>query len=99
MPRATWEEPQTKTGEEYSVIIFDEGETIKEHAQSEDFTPPNPNMVSLVTDSHNKELASDRQTFQVGDDIYEEESASLPEPHIQLTPHQIKWLQMKDPSL
>ena len=46
-----------------------------------------------------KELASDGNTFQVGDDICEEDSASIPEPHIQLTPHQIKQLQVKDPSL
>ena len=41
----------------------------------------------------------DKHTFQVGDDIYEEDSAPIPEPHIQYTPHQVKQLQMKDPSL
>ena len=37
-----------------------------EHAQSENVTPPNPNMVTLVTDSNNKEPVSDKHTFQVG---------------------------------
>ena len=64
--------------------------------QPEDFTPPNPDMVMLVTDSNNEESVSDKHTFQVGDDIYEEH---LPKPQIQYTPHQIKHLQMKGPSL
>ena len=88
--------PPEKPGEEYSITIFDEGETIQEHVQPEDFTPPNPVMVTLVTDSNHEESVSDKHTFHVGDDIYEEE---LPTPHIQYTPHQIKWLQMKGPSL
>ena len=53
-------------------------------------------MVTLVTDSNNEESVSGKHTFQVGGDIYKEE---LPTPHIQYTPYQIKWLQMKDPSL
>ena len=56
-------------------------------------------MVLFVTDSTNKEPASDKHTFQVGDDIFEEGLASMPEPHIQYTNHQIKQLQMKDLSL
>ena len=56
-------------------------------------------MVTPVTDSKNEEPASDKHTFQVGDDIYEEDLDLIPEPHIQYPPHQIKWLQMKDPSL
>ena len=91
--------PPEKTGEEYGVTIFDEGEPIQEHAQPEDFTPSNPDMVTLVTDSNNEEPASDKHTFQVGHDIYKEDLALIAEPHIQYTPHQIKWLQMKDPSL
>ena len=55
--------------------------------------PPNPDMVTLVTDSNSEDPARDKHTFQVGDDIYK------PEPHIQYIYHQIKWLQMKDPSL
>ena len=78
------------------MMIFDEGETIHEHVQPEDFTPSNPNMVTLVTNSNNEESVSDKHTFQVGDDIYEED---LHKPHVQYTPHQIKHLQMKDPSL
>ena len=57
--------PQKKPGEEYCVTIFDEGETIQEHAQPEDFTPPNPDMITFVTDSNNEEPASDKHTFQV----------------------------------
>ena len=68
-------------------MIFHEGTTIQEHVQPEDFTPPNTNMVSLVTDSNNKEHSSDKHTFQMRDDIYEEDSASIPECHIQFTPH------------
>ena len=82
--------------EEYSVIIFDESGTIHEHVQPEDLTTPNPNMITLVTDFNNEESVSDKHTFQIGDDIYEED---LPKPPIQYTPHQIKCLQMKDPSL
>ena len=88
-----------KPGEEYYITIFDEGETIQEHVQPEDFTPPNPDVVTLVTDSNNEESVSDKYTFQVGDDIYEEDLALIPKPHIQYVSHQIKWLQMKDPSL
>ena len=53
-------------------------------------------MVTLVTDSNNEESVSDKHTFQIGDDIYKED---LPKSHIQYTPHQIKNLQMKDPTL
>ena len=53
--------------------------------QPQDFTPPNPDMVTLVINS-NKESISDKHTSQVGDDIYEED---LPKPHVQYTPHQI----------
>ena len=53
-------------------------------------------MVTPATDSNNEESVSDKYTFQVGDDIYEED---LPKLHIQYTSHQIKTLQMKDPSL
>ena len=66
-----------KPGGEYGITIFDEGETIQEHAQPEDFTPPNPYMVTLVTDSNNEESASDKHTFQVGDDMYEEDLALI----------------------
>ena len=52
-------------------------------------------MITLVTDSNNEESISDKHTFRI-DDIYEED---LPKPYIQYTPHQIKHLQMKDPSL
>ena len=61
--------PSEKPGEEYGITIFNEGETIHEHAKPEDFTPPHPNMVTLVTDSTNEESVSDKHTFQVGDDI------------------------------
>ena len=44
-----------KPGEEYDVTIFNEGETIHEHVQPEDFTPQNPDMVTPVTDSNNEE--------------------------------------------
>ena len=88
--------PPEKPDEEFGITIFDEGETIHKHAEPEDFTPPNPNMVTLVTDSNNEESVNDKNTFQIGDDIYEED---LPKPQIQYTPHQIKHLQMKDPSL
>ena len=91
--------PPENPGEEYSVTIFDEGKTIQEHVQPEDFTPPNPDMVTLVADSNNEESVSDKHTFQLGDDVYEEDLALIPEPHIQYIPHQIKQLQMKDPSL
>ena len=84
------------SGEEYGIMIFDEGETIHEHAQPEDFTPPNPDMVTFVIDFNKGESVSDRYTIQIGDDIYEED---LPKPHVQYTPHQIKHLHMKDPSL
>ena len=35
-----------KPGEEYGITIFDNGKTIQEHVQPEDFTPPNPDMVN-----------------------------------------------------
>ena len=50
MPRDIWEEPPEKPGEEYGIITFDEGETIQEHAHPEEFTLPNPDMVTLVSD-------------------------------------------------
>ena len=53
-------------------------------------------MVTLVTDLNNEESVSDKHTFHLGDDIYEEE---IPNPHVQYTPYQIKHLQVKDPSL
>ena len=65
--------PPEKPDEEYGITIFDEGEAIQEHVQPEDFTPPDPDMVTLVTDSKNEESVSDKHTFQVGDDIYEED--------------------------
>ena len=34
--------PPEKPGEEYNIMIFDEGETIHGHAQPEDFTSPHP---------------------------------------------------------
>ena len=71
--------PPENPGEEYGIKIFDEGETIQEHEQQEDFTPPNPDMVTLVTGSNNEESVSDKHTFKVGDDIYEED---VPKPHI-----------------
>ena len=40
-------------------------------------------MVTLVTDSNSEEPASDKHTFQVGDDVCEEHLALIPEPHIQ----------------
>ena len=88
-----------KPGEEYSVTIFDEGETIQEHVQPEYVSTTNADMVTLVTNSNNEESVSDKHTFQVGGDIYEEDLAFIPKPHIQYTPHQIKLLQMKHPSL
>ena len=54
--------------------------------QPEDFTPPNLDMVTLVTDSNYEVSVSDKHTFQVRDDIYKED---LPKPNIQYTPHQI----------
>ena len=56
-------------------------------------------MVTLVTDSKNEESVIDKHTFQIGDDIYEKDLTLIPKPHIQYTLHQIKKLQMKDPSL
>ena len=44
-------------------------------------------MVTLVTDSNNKEPASDQHTFQVGYDIYQEDLDPIPEPHTQYTLH------------
>ena len=87
--------PREKPGEEHGITIFDEGETIHEHAQPEDFTPPHPDVVTLITDSNSEESVIDKHTFQVGDDLYE---GDLPKPHIQYTTLQIKHLQMKDPS-
>ena len=52
-------------------------------------------MVTLISNPNHEESLTDKQTFQVGDDLYEED---LPKPHILYTPHQIKHLQMKDPS-
>ena len=65
--------PPEKPGEEFSITIFDEGEAIHEHVQPKDFISPNPNMVALVIDSNNEESVSDKHTFQIGDDIYEED--------------------------
>ena len=67
-------------------MIFDEGETINEHAQPEDLTPPHPDMVTLITDFNSEESVIDKHTFQVGDDLYEED---LPKPYIQYTTHHI----------
>ena len=83
--------PPEKPGEDYGITIFDEGETIQECAQPEDFTPPNPDMVPLGTDSSNEESVSDKHIFQVGDDIYEEDLVLIAKSHIQYTPHQINW--------
>ena len=55
--------PPRKPGEEYSITIFDEGETIHENAQPEDFTPPNPDMVTLVIASNKEESISEKHTF------------------------------------
>ena len=49
--------------------------------------PQNPNLVTLVNDSNNEESVSDKHTFQIGDDVYEE---GLPKPHIQYNTHPIK---------
>ena len=54
MPRAYERIASEKPSKEYGIMIFDEGETIHEHAQPEDFTPPNPDMVTLVIDSNNE---------------------------------------------
>ena len=67
-----------KPDEEHGITIFDEGETIHKCVKSEDFTPPNPDMVTLFIDS-NKESISDKHTFQVGDYICEED---LPKSHV-----------------
>ena len=48
-----------KPGEEYGVMIFNEGETIHEYVQPEDFTPPHPHIVTLITDSNNEESVID----------------------------------------
>ena len=48
--------PQEKPGGEYGITIFDEGETIHEHGQSEDFTASNPDMVTLVIDSKQRRV-------------------------------------------
>ena len=86
--------PQKKPGKEFSVTLFDEGEIIHEHAQPGDLTPSHLDMV-LISQPNHKESVIDKQTFQVWDDIYEED---LPKPHIQYTPHQVKHLQLTDPS-
>ena len=44
-------------------MIFDEGETIHAHAQPGEFTPPHPDMVTLITDSNNEESVIDKHTF------------------------------------
>ena len=64
--------------------------SFQEHVQSEDFIPPIPDMVTLVTDSNNEESVIDKHTFQVGDDIYEKDLTLIPKPHIQYTPNKIK---------
>ena len=71
--------PPEKPGEEFGITIFDEGETIHEHAQPEDFASPHPDVVTLISDPSIKESAIDKHTFQVGDDLYEK---NLPTPHI-----------------
>ena len=48
--------------------------------QPEDFTPPDPYIVTLVIDSYKKESVSDKHTFQAGDDIYKD---NLPKPDFQ----------------
>ena len=53
-------------------------------------------MVAFISDPNHEEPIIDKHTFQVGDDLYEK---NLPKPHIQYTPHQMKHLQMADPSL
>ena len=77
-------------------MIFDEGETTHEHAEPEDFTLAHPDVEHFITDSNNEESVIDKHTIQVGDDLYEED---LPKSYIQYTPHQVIYLQMKDPSL
>ena len=52
-------------------------------------------MVTPVTDSNNDKSVSNKHTFQVRDDIYKEDLTLILKPHIQYTPHQMKWLQMK----
>ena len=88
--------PPEKPGEEFGISIFDEGEIIHEHAWQEDFTPPHPDIITLISNPNHEESVTDKHTFQVGDDLYEED---LPKLHIQYTPHQFKYLQMTDPSL
>ena len=46
--------------------------------QPEDFTPSNPDMVTIVTDFNNEESVSDKHPFQVRDDIYKEGLALIP---------------------
>ena len=40
MPRVVCKKPPEKPGEEFCISIFDDDETIHEHVQPEDFTPP-----------------------------------------------------------
>ena len=61
--------PPGKPGEEFGIMIFDGGRTIHEQAQPEDFTPPHPDMVTLISDPYSEESVIDKHTFQVGDDL------------------------------
>ena len=63
MPRSIWKEPQEKPGEEFGVTIFDEGEIIYENVQPEEFTPPHPDIVSLISDPNHEKMVTDKHTF------------------------------------
>ena len=69
--------PQKNLVRNMALHLFDEGETIHEHAQPEDFTSSPPDMVTLITDSNNEESVTDKHTFQVGDDLNEKDLLNL----------------------
>ena len=52
-----------KSGEEFGVKIFDEGEIIYEHAQPEDFTPPHQNVATLISNPNHNKMVTDKHTF------------------------------------
>ena len=61
--------PPEKPDKEFSITIFDEGEIIHEHAWPEDFIPPHPDMVTLISNPNHEGSVIDKHTFQIGDDL------------------------------
>ena len=59
--------PQRNLVRSSVCMIFDEGETIHEHAWPEDFTPPHPDMATLISDPNHEESIIYKHIFQVKD--------------------------------